>query len=253
MINVCTICDGVGLVRVVTETGLWVSRACECQEMERETRRLSAAHIPERYRHCTLDSFDTGFPGADPSLGPAYLMARQFAENYPVDTAGRGLLFVGTIGVGKTHLATGVLQRLVRERGAKCLFCDYRELLKKIQNSYNPQVNTTELELLRPVFSAEVLVLDDLGAQKPNEWVWDTVALILNTRYNDNLSTIVTSNYPDLPAGSGGLTDAEHAAREQTLGDRIGDRMRSRLAEMCVRIKMAGPDFRQTVKKARFG
>ena len=83
------------------------------------------------------------------------------------------------------------------EKGCKGLFCDYRELLKNIQNSYNTQVNTTELELLKPVFAAEVLVLDDLGAQKPNEWVWDTVALILNTRYNDKQSTIITSNYSD--------------------------------------------------------
>jgi len=98
-----------------------------------------------------------------------------------------------------------------------------------------------------------VLVIDDLGAQKPNEWVWDTVALILNTRYNDKQTTIVTTNYADLPAGSGSLTEAERAARDQTLGDRIGDRMRSRLAEMCVRIEMTGEDFRQTVKKARFG
>jgi DNA replication protein DnaC len=162
-------------------------------------------------------------------------------------------MLVGSAGLGKTHLAVGVLQRLVRERGVKGLFCDYRELLKNIQNSYNAQVNTTELELLKPVFAAEVLVLDDLGAQKPNEWVWDTVALILNTRYNDRLTTIITTNYPDLPAGSGAQTDAERAAREPTLGDRIGDRMRSRLAEMCIRVEMKGMDFRQTVKRATFG
>ena len=114
-------------------------------------------------------------------------------------------------------------------------------------------MQTTELELLKPVFAAEVLVLDDLGAQKPNEWVWDTVALILNTRYNDKQTTIITTNYADLPAGGGAKTDAERAAREPTLGDRIGDRMRSRLAEMCVRVEMTGEDFRQTVKRARFG
>ena len=109
-----------------------------------------------------------------------------------------------------------MLRRLVQERGAKGLFCDYRELLKNIQNSYNPQVNTTELELLKPVFAAEVLVLDDLGAQKPNEWVWDTVALILNTRYNDKQTTIITTNYPDLPAGNGGhrpMPNAQHASK----------------------------------------
>jgi len=200
-----------------------------------------------------MDTFETSFNGADPSLERALTTARRFVDEYPVDTAGIGLLFVGTMGTGKTHLAVGVLRRLVREKGIKGLFCDYRELLKSIQNSYNPQVATTELELLKPVFAAEVLVLDDLGAQKPNEWVWDTVALILNTRYNDKQSTIITTNYPDLPPAAGSLSDAERAAREISLGDRIGERMRSRLAEMCVRIETKGKDVRQSVKKARFG
>ncbi len=249
----CSICDGIGLVRVVSAEGRWVSRPCECQQAIREEARFVAAHIPERYRHCTLDSFDPSFPGADGTLGAAYRLALNFAEKWPVDTSDCGILFVGSIGVGKTHLATGILQRLVRQRGVKGLFCDYRELLKQIQNSYNRQVEVTELELLQPVFNAEVLVLDDLGAQKPNDWVWDTVALILNTRYNEKRATIITTNYPDLPSGGGAKTDAERSARELTLGDRIGDRMRSRLAEMCVRIELKGQDFRQTVKRARFG
>jgi DNA replication protein DnaC len=237
----------------MSEAGAWGAQPCQCQTVDREQKRLAAAHIPERYRHYTLDGYETAFPGAHATLGQALLTARKFVDAYPVDTAGKGLLFTGSIGVGKTHLAVGVLRRLIQERGVRGLFCDYRELLKSIQNSYNPQVQTTELELLRPVFAAEVLVLDDLGAQKPNEWVWDTVALILNSRYNDKLTTIITTNYPDLPAGGGSQNEAERAAREQSLGDRIGDRMRSRLAEMCVRIEMTGNDFRQTVKRARFG
>lgn len=251
--NVCPMCDGVGLVPVLNDQGKWVSRPCECQSSQREARRIAATRIPERYRHCTLDSYEI-YHGAHASLGKALLTARRFVEAYPVDTAGKGLLFTGSIGVGKTHLAVGVLRRLVQERGVRGLFCDYRELLKNIQNSYNPQVSTTELELLQPVFNAEVLVLDDLGAQKPNEWVWDTVALILNTRYNNNQTTIVTTNYADLPAGGGNLTDTERAARDPSLGDRIGDRMRSRLAEMCVKVEMHGDDLRQKpVKRARFG
>ena len=254
--STCKICDGIGLIQVVNKEGRWVSRPCECQEAIRDERRLTATRIPARYAQYTLDGYETGFHGADPSLGRALLTARKFVDAYPVDTAGKGLLFTGSIGVGKTHLAVGVLRRLVLERGVKGLFCDYRELLKNIQNSYNPQVNTTELELLKPVFAAEVLVLDDLGAQKPNEWVWDTVALILNTRYNDKQTTIITTNYPDLPAGAGFKADEKGnkpAKNEDTLGDRIGDRMRSRLAEMCVRVDMVGEDFRQSVKRARFG
>jgi DNA replication protein DnaC len=224
--------------------------------MVREERRLAAAHIPERYRSCTLDTFDPAFKGANPSLGMALLAARRFVEAYPVDTAGKGLLFTGNIGVGKTHLAVGILRRLVRERGVRGLFCDYRELLRNIQNSYNPQVNTTELELLKPVFAAEVLVLDDLGAQKPTEWVWDTVALILNTRYNDKQTSIITTNYPDMSAGAGFKPDPEGrkpTKGEDTLGDRIGDRMRSRLSEMCIPIEMTGEDLRQSIERARFG
>jgi DNA replication protein DnaC len=250
--STCPICGGVGLVRVTSSAGLWVSRPCECQELQREERRMAAARIPDRYKDYDLDGFHI-LHESDPTIGRAYQYARKFVEAYPVDTVGKGLLFTGSIGVGKTHLAVGVLRRLVRERGAKGLFSDYRELLKSIQNSYNPQVATTELELLQPVFNAEVLVLDDLGAQKPNEWVWDTVALILNTRYNNRQTTIITTNYPDLPAGGGAKTDLERAAREQTLGDRIGDRMRSRLAEMCISVEMKGSDFRQSIKRASFG
>lgn len=251
--EVCSICDGVGLVQVVNPEGKWVSRPCPCQQIEREQRRIAAARIPERYRDCSLESFEI-YHGADSSLSEALMTARRFVDEYPINTGGKGLLFTGTMGLGKTHLAVGVLQRLVREKGIKGLFCDYRELLKNIQNSYNPQVNTTELELLKPVFAAEVLVLDDLGAQKPNEWVWDTVALILNSRYNDKLTTIITTNYADVQAGGGARNDAERAAREPSLGDRIGDRMLSRLSEMCIRVKMAGKDCRQTgIKRARFG
>ncbi len=251
----CPICGGVGLVPVNSASGQWVSRACECQKDEREELRLAAAHIPERYRGCSLDNFVTIRSKTDPSQRDARRIACSFAKEYPVGTGGKGLLFTGSIGVGKTHLAVGVLSRLVQERGVHGLFCDYRELLKSIQNSYNPQVHTTELELLKPVFAAEVLVLDDLGAQKPNEWVWDTVAMILNTRYNDKLTTIITTNYADLPAGAGFKVDkdmAKPASGEDTLGDRIGDRMRSRLAEMCVLVPMTGEDYRQTVKRARF-
>jgi DNA replication protein DnaC len=250
----CPICDGVGLVRVVNAQGQWVSRACECQEMQREERRLAAAHIPERYRHCSLDNYVTTSGNVDRSLKEALVTARMFVNHYPVGTEGRGLLFTGTIGAGKTHLAVGVLIRLMQEKGIKGLFCDYRELLKSIQNSYNPQVQTTELELLQPVFAAEVLVLDDLGAQKPSEWMWDTVALILNTRYNGNQTTIITTNYPDLPAGAG-FKAAEKgdkpAKNEDTLGDRIGDRMRSRLAEMCIPVEMFGEDYRQQKRWGR--
>ncbi len=86
---------------------------------------------------------------------------------------------------------------------------------------------------------------------KPTEWVWDTVSLILNTRYNDNRTTIITTNFEDQPA-AGVSGSASRVARAESLGDRIGERMRSRLHEMCRIIKMEGTDFRQTFRSASF-
>jgi DNA replication protein DnaC len=150
------------------------------------------------------------------------------------------------------------MKELILKKGIACLFYDYRELLKQIQNSYNESVKATELEVLRPVFDTEVLVLDELGAVKPTEWVWDTVSLILNTRYNDNRTTIITTNYPD-DAGQDPYANpasefarAQKVMRRETLGDRIGERMRSRLHEMCRIIKLDGQDFRQKFRSASF-
>jgi DNA replication protein DnaC len=256
MAEVCIVCEGSGL-RIVQEGGRQVARACECRVQRRAERMLELAHIPKRYKHCTLVDFDTQYPGADPSLRVARLMARNFVEEYPIETDGKGLLLTGNIGVGKTHLAVGLLKELVAERGVQGLFYDYRDLLKQVQNSYNPQVAATELGILRPVFDAEVLVLDELGAAKPSEWVWDTVAQILNSRYNERRTTIITTNYPNeasvmAAAGETPKSQAGRAMRSETLGDRIGDRMLSRLQEMCVLVDLRGQDFRQGVARARF-
>lgn len=240
-----------GMLVVQRPGGGYAAEPCDCRHAVRVAALLERARIPRRYQHCLFESYETG-SWSDPSLVAAALMARQFVDGYPATTEGRGLLLTGSIGVGKTHLAVGILHSLIVEKGVRGLFCDYRELLKEIQHSYNPQVATTELEILRPVFEAEVLVLDEIGASKPTEWVWDTVAHILNTRYNDKRTTIITTNYADEPPG-GVANGTQRAMREETLGDRIGERMRSRLAEMCVTVQMHGADFRQKVGRARFG
>ena len=251
MEEICAICEGSGL-RITQENGRQVARICECRLAKRVARRLDSARIPRRYEHCTLETYETRMRGMDRSLAAAHLRARRFVEGYPMETAGTGLLLTGSIGVGKTHLAVGILQAVVAERGASGLFYDYRDLLKQVQNSYNPAVAATELQILRPVFEAEVLVLDELGAAKPTDWVWDTVAHILNTRYNDRRTTIITTNYSNAGPLGTELSAPKSANREETLGDRIGERMRSRLQEMCVVVEMHGEDFRQKVKRASF-
>ncbi|MGA2415386.1 MAG: ATP-binding protein [Candidatus Sulfotelmatobacter sp.] len=254
--EVCPLCEGTGWKTLPAQAHAANDRRvtrCDCRLQARNQTLLAAARIPKRYEHCELASYTADFPGVHPSLALAHLSACKFAQEYdPRD--GTGLLIIGKIGTGKTHLAVGITKELILNSGVSCLFYDYRELLKEIQNSYNVTVQSTELDVLRPVFEADVLVLDELGAVKPTEWVWDTVSLILNTRYNHNRTTIITTNFEDQPAAAanGSASVARAAARSETLGDRIGERMRSRLHEMCRVIKMEGEDFRQKFRSASF-
>jgi DNA replication protein DnaC len=256
--EVCPLCGDTGWKTVSEKTdaadpGERRVTRCDCRLRARAQSLIAAARIPKRYEHCELSSYTTDFPGAHASLELAHLNASRFAEEYdPRD--GTGLLIIGKIGTGKTHLAVGIIKELIIRKSVPCLFYDYRELLKQIQNSYNAAVQTTELDVLRPVFESDVLVLDELGAVKPTEWVWDTVSLILNTRYNDNRTTIITTNFDDQPAAgtSTSLSSARAANRAETLGDRIGERMRSRLHEMCRIVTLDGADFRQKFRSASF-
>jgi DNA replication protein DnaC len=258
-VAVCSLCEGTGWKTVSsgsrserTVTERRVTR-CDCQLRARTQSLLAAARIPKRYEHCELANYDTDFPGAHASLAEAHFVASNFAQK--CDPRGdKGLLIIGKIGTGKTHLAVGIVKELILNRGVACLFYDYRELLKEIQNSYNSTVQSTELDVLRPVFETDVLVLDELGAVKPTEWVWDTVSLILNTRYNDNRTTIITTNFDDQPAAgaTASISPVRAASRGETLGDRIGERMRSRLHEMCRIVTLDGADFRQKFRSASF-
>jgi DNA replication protein DnaC len=250
----CSICADNGMT-VGERNGSRIAVECECRRAKRTQFLLQGAGVPDRYQHCTFENFDVSFSPARRTLHPALLFAKKFVEQYPLMN-GNGLLFTGSIGVGKTHLATSILRSLIVEKGAEGLFRDYRELLKEIQGSYSKQSQTTELEILQPVLECEVLVLDELGAVKPTDWVWDTASLVLNTRYNRKRTTIITTNIIDeLPASisTGRVTPLKAQLLEETLGDRIGQRMLSRLAEMCVTVTMQGEDYRRTAGRARIG
>ena len=230
--------------------------ACDCAIEERGDRVIERARIPKRYEHCDFESYSTDVGATQQqinSLKNAKLLAQGFVRDYPA-TAEKGLLLMGPSGVGKTHLAVAALRELIR-RGHAGVFCDYRELLKEIQASYNPASESTEMSILEPIRTVEILVLDDLGASKPSDWVRDIVGIVLNARYNERRTTIITTNYADHPA-----TDGEPArlpsgklvppVREDALEQRIGSRMRSRLFEMCRTVEIVSQDFRRESTQA---
>jgi len=215
---------------------------CECLKMSRFDRLLANAKIPKRYEHCEIDNFEVK-PSKHRSIELARLAAEKFVAEYPMPQP-FGLIFMGPQGTGKTHLAVGIIKQLIRQRSVPCLFCTFPELLKEIQNSFNPISQASELALLSPVLETEVLVLDELGAQKPSDWVRDQVAYVLNYRYNENKVTIITTNYLDREEGEGTRTDIT-----DSLAQRITERIRSRLFEMCKTIRMDGIDYRKEIMK----
>jgi DNA replication protein DnaC len=229
----CARCGGTGWERV--EPGGTV-RHCVCNETERLRVLLNDARIPKRYEHCDLESY---IP-REPSQKTAKMVVAKFIDQYPL--VDFGLLFLGACGVGKTHLAVALLKEIIKKTGDRGLFYDFRDLLREIQGSWNNVSQASELDVLKPVLVAKILVLDELGANKPTIWVRDTISYIINWRYNERKVTVFTSNYLDNPIRTG----------EETLTDRIEARLRSRLYEMCSVVEIGGEDFRKDIKQARY-
>jgi DNA replication protein DnaC len=206
-------------------------------------RLMSQAQVPKRYEHCELANFGFTDKNRTQSLELAKTLSEKFVHEFPMNPP-FGLLLMGPPGIGKTHLAVGIIKELIRSRAIPCLFRTFPDLLKEIQMSYSPVSLSSELSLLQPVLDTEILLLDELGAQTATAWVRETVGYILNHRYNENKVTILTTNYLDKED----LQDKRKSIGA-TLIDRIGEPMRSRLYEMCKTVVMKGDDFRQIYKQ----
>jgi DNA replication protein DnaC len=238
---------------------------CDCTAGDRTERALARARVPERYRHCDFENFETDneienvpreqLQAWARSLAQAKLVVARFAEEFPLGSE-HGLLLIGPCGVGKTHLAVAALKEIVL-RGHGGLFYDYRELLKQIQDSYNAESQATEMGVLEPVLTTEVLVLDDVGSSKPSSWALETVGHVLNTRYNKERVTLLTTNFLDFEATVNAASPAASRVAgiraptiEDSLTERVGKRIRSRLYEMCRTVEISAPDYRKEIRKA---
>ncbi len=251
--NECPQCGGTGWKPVEREGVRRVVR-CDCVEAQRTEQLLAQSRIPRRYEHCAFENFDIRKDRASGQsnrfLEAAKLYAHRFVEEYPADF---GLLFIGPTGAGKTHLAVAVIRELMLQKNVPCLFYDFRDLLKEIQDSYNPVSQSSELRVLQPVLDAEVLLLDELAALNPSDWVKDTLAFIINSRYNAKKVTLITTT---LPFGNGSARNEVRAPSGEAVPDtekalnQYGVTLRSRLYEMCKVVEMQSDDYRKAIKQA---
>jgi len=198
---------------------------------------LHGIGVPGRLRHCTLGNF---VPRA-PALAAAYSRALSYCERFRsgLSEGGLGLLFWGPQGTGKTHLAVAVLAELVSNAGARGRFCEFGQVLDDIARHHDRTAPATVSGGLDALVAADVLVLDDLASRRMTDWAADTLFTLVNGRYLARRPTVITTAYEDVDTEVAREADARR--RQEFLVERVGQRLRSRLLEMCVFVPTGAP------------
>jgi len=266
-VETCPLCGGRGWV-IESDGGAGAARPCSCREQDRVRRLVEAAGIPPRYRHCRISNFQTSSPAGEErnQLQGARRLAEHYVEGFLQEGGFRqsGLLFVGPPGVGKTHLAVGVLVELTERYRVHGRFAEFTSLIHQIQATFDPGSPESKREILDPLMGAELVVLDELGAQQMTPWVRDILYLIINHRYTRQLPTIFTTNYlldetakkkaakPAFPSRASldrGADDPDAPPAGELLTSRLPAMLVSRLYEMSQPVLMTSiEDFRREHK-----
>ncbi|MFT7581055.1 MAG: DNA replication protein DnaC [Myxococcota bacterium] len=247
----CTICGGSRFVRMI-EDGYEVAKVCSCAHLVERVQRFNEARIPAGYADKTVGGFIHG--KKDPSLAEAKRWFMEFQRRKLDASGASGVLLVGTPGVGKTHLMASVLNYLTLQKGIACRFVDFFELTGRIRETYNQPnqrrgARVTEASLLEPLVQVPVLAIDDLGKGRGSNWELTIIDQLITRRYNANRVVLATTNF--FPEHIANTINAPGGPRRETLEERVGDRLYSRLSEMTRMIVMQGSDKRQDARKTR--
>ena len=236
----CPECGGTLIEKYVPFLKKWIRDKCECQkqreqkeeEQKKATEKLFKIQENKResgikplYKNCTFDNYI-----ADENTNNAKRLAQHYADKYEdVSKEGKGLIFMGNTGSGKTHLAAAIANSLL-EKGVKVIFISYSNLILKINGAND--YGATENKLVNKLQKCSLLVLDDIGITTSNEKSCAVLYSILDERINNFRPTVITSNIAD-------LTEIKTKFNEQ-----IYDRIKGN----CYIVKIASPSYRNVSK-----
>jgi DNA replication protein DnaC len=215
-------CDGDGFV--VDEVAR-VARACRCrpQLVSRQHAALLSARIPKRYREVSFDR-----PPVPQIADPVVRAVRRYVRNLDTNLSeGHGLWFHGPSGTGKTTLAM-LVAKVAMEAGHTVAIYSMPRLLSELRTTYRDDAEIQDVELLDRLANVELLVIDDLGTERRNDWVLEQLYVIINARYEEERPLVVTTN----------------VIEPDELAAQVTPRVLSRLEEMCEMLPLWGKDAR---------
>jgi DNA replication protein DnaC len=225
----CERCGGTGFVK----RGDGTVELCGCRFSREDVNKVLG--IPKRFWEKELENY---LPETEDEQD-ALVQARIFAETFG-EEEGLSITFVGPPGVGKTHLAVGILKKIYREKGVRGFFFDTKDLIYRLKLLMEEGRTG---RLIRRILDIPLVVLDDLGSERLSDWQREILSYIISYRYNNLKSTIITTNFP-LENGSG-----------KTVGMRLAERLDpgtvSRIYEMGKVVHIRGSDRRKKRVKLR--
>jgi len=248
----CNTCHDARYIFGRDEAGREVARKCTCEERRHRVRLYNEANVPAKFYEARLDDrFRDGHN--QQAVSTFKLLAAEYHRGH------KGILLMGPPGVGKTHLVCAFSHELIFSRGEPALFQDFFHLLQALRSGYSQ--DRPESELIEPLVRVEVLVVDELGKGRNTPWEQNILDVIISQRYNNRKTTIFTSNYTETRNTTMGErirgrdwtpSEGEQEVRD-TLRERVGTRIHSRLKEMCDFVTMLGPDRREAEAELQAG